>query len=239
MKQELLEALTRLCVREVLSQMREEEDKKETPPEDTGDTKGAPAPPADDQGTADQPGVPSEKPDAEPEKKPDDDSSAPAGAAMKGVILVNPRDKSKLQQVPLKATGDDASLERNLHRLAATLAGSNAKVSLQAQRMARDAVRNPTSSVYLYLGKYDPSSDEIFLMADKSLQVAKDGSIPPAELTGTPVSSIAPSDFNPMTASPGEFGARMQQKGQTPVYGIDEQFRAVVKRMVHEILKNR
>lgn len=157
---------------------------------------------------------------------------------MKGVILVNPRDKSKLQQVPLRA-GDDASLERNLHRLAATLAGSQVKVALSTQRAAKDAVKNPNSSVYLYLGKYDPSSEEIFLMADKSLNVAKDASISPAEITGTPVSQIAPSDFNPMTASPGEFGTRMQQKGQSPVYGVDEQFKRVIKKMVKEIIQKR
>lgn len=47
MKQELLEHLVRLCVREVIDQVDE--------------TKGAPAPPADGQGTADQPGIPKNK----------------------------------------------------------------------------------------------------------------------------------------------------------------------------------
>ena len=52
MKRELLEALTRLCVREVISQMKlNEEGEKETSP-------GAKAPPADNQGTADQPPLP-------------------------------------------------------------------------------------------------------------------------------------------------------------------------------------
>lgn len=50
MKEELLEQLTRLCVREVLSQLREAEEdpnKKKPEDDDDGETKGAPAPPAD------------------------------------------------------------------------------------------------------------------------------------------------------------------------------------------------
>ena len=248
MKEELLEQLTRMCVREVLSQLREaEEDPNKKPDEEDGETKGAPAPPADGQGTADQPEIPkddaanklpgAETPGEEPSpNKPEEPT--PSGAGLKGVILVNPRDKSKLQQVPLRA-GDDASLERNLHRLAATLAGSNVKVALSTQRAAKDATRNPNTSIYLYLGKYDPSSEEIFLMADKSLNVAKDASISPAELTGTPVSQIAPDQFNPSLASSSDYGTYLQRKGQTPTYGVDEQFKNVIKKMVKEIIQKR
>lgn len=239
MKQELLEALTRLCVREVISQMREE-DKKDDKPEDTGDTKGAPAPPADGQGSSDQPPVSKDKPERGPaQEKPENDVPVPSGAGLKGVILVNPRDKSKLQQISLRATSDDASLERNLHKLVSTLAWSHAKVSLQAQRMAKDAVRNPSSSVYLYLGKYDPSSDEIFLMADKSLQVAKDSSVPPSELTGTPTSNIAPGTFDPALASDSDYAAHLAQGPCTPRHGVDETMAKIVKKLVREILEKR
>ena len=48
MKQELMENLIRYCAREVLAQIRE----------NSGETKGAPAPPADGLGTAEQPPIP-------------------------------------------------------------------------------------------------------------------------------------------------------------------------------------
>jgi hypothetical protein len=245
MKQELLEQLTRMCVREVLSQLKEEDadPNKKTPDDEDSETKGAPAPPADGQGTAEQPEIP--KSDTGEEIPGMDDPSpnkpeepTPSGAGLKGVILVNPRDKSQLQQVPLKG-GDDASLERNLYRLASTLAGSKVKVALSTQRVVKDAIRNPNSSVYLYLGKYDPSSDEIFLMSDKSLKVAKDTSISPSELTGTPDSCIAPGAYNPAMASDADYVQHVAQGVGTPRYGIDEHFNRVIKKMVKEIINNR
>lgn len=51
MKQELLEHLIRHCIREVISQMNEASD----------EIKGAAAPPADGQGTADQPAIPKQE----------------------------------------------------------------------------------------------------------------------------------------------------------------------------------
>lgn len=222
--------------------LEESDENKTDDPKDDGDTKGAPAPPADGQGTGDQPEIPKKEPtdpvgaQTNADENPTDEPEVPAPTDLKGVILINPRDKSKLQKVPLKATSDDASLERNLHRLAATLAGSNVKISISTQRMVKDALKNPNSSAYLYLGKYDPNSDEIFLMADKSLQIAKDSSVSPAELSGTPVSYVAPTDFNPVTASPDEFAQRMKYGAQTPTYTVNEDFKRVVKKMVCEIL---
>jgi hypothetical protein len=242
MKQEILEHLIRLCVREVIDQVKEEE-KTTDEPKDDGETKGAPAPPEDGQGTGDQPEIPDADPDAmgnddtdaEEPKGEDPDGDTVQQTSLKGPILVNPRDKSKLQKVPLKATTDDASLERNLHRLAAAVAGSHVKVAISAQRMVKDVLRNPSATAYLYLGKYDPSSDEIFLMADKSLQVAKDASIPPAELTGAPTAQVAPTDFHALTASPDALAQRMDYGAQTPAH-INEGFKKVVKKMVSEIL---
>lgn len=247
MKQELLEHLIRMCVREVIEQVQEEDEKDTKPeePKDDGETKGAPAPPADGQGTADQPEIPKDKPtepmgdlDKKDEKPaaPSDEPEVPAPTDLKGVILVNPRDKSDLKKVPLKATADDATLERNLHRLAATLAGSHVKIAISTQRMVKDVLKNPSGATYLYLGKYDPSSDEIFLMADKSLQIAKDSSISPAELSGTPVAQVAPTDFHAMTATPDDFANRMQYGAQKPTYAVNEDFKRAVKKMVREIL---
>ena len=220
MKQELLEYIIRSCVKEVLTQVNEEEE-----------TKGAPAPPADGLGTADQPPVPKNdsEPDEEPEEKPEQEAPPPTN--LKGVILVNPRDKSALRPIPLRA-GNDAGVERALHQVAAAIAGSNVKVAISTLRMVRDALRNPNSSVYVYLGKYDPQSDEVFLMADKSLQVAKDASIEATDIqNGSTFASKSAAEH------PDDVANQMLNKGFVhPAEPIDENLKATIKKMVNQLL---
>ena len=266
MKPELLEYLVRHCVREVLAQTKTDKKTQPTQlsqgmtkdeaieflkakgysdekinklvgkvngvDEVEDPTKGAPAPPEAGQGTADQPEIPKDKPD-EPLQ---DEPTPPPSPELKGVVFVNPKDKAKLQKVQVQGQ-DDASLERSLHQQAARIAGSRVKISISTSRMVKDALRNPNTAVYLYLGKYDPNSEEIFLMADKSLQVAKDSSIPSSEMTGAPVSSLAPSDFHPQTAGAGEFAQRMTAQAQgTPRRGIDEKLVKMIRRSINEVL---
>ena len=147
------------------------------------------------------------------------------------------KDKSKLQPVQLQGR-DSSTLERELYRIGATHAGPNVKVALATSRMIKGVLSNPNESVYLYLGKYDPSSDEIFLMADKSMQVAKDESISPTELTGVPA-PLPLNNFDPMTASPTSFNQRMTAAGKAPRYGIDEKVLKTIKQMVNEILNKK
>lgn len=222
MKQELLEYLVRQCVREVLTQVREAGD----------ETKGAPSPPADGLGTADQPPIPKDK---ETEPTPPEEPQAPT-PNLKGIVFVNPKDKAKLQKVQLQGR-DDASVERELHSVAAKLAGSKVKIALSTSRAVKDALRNPNASLYLYLGKYDPESDEVFLMADKSLQVAKDASIQPGEMTGLPTSTLPPNYKSYGGMDDTEYQAALAQRGKpTPRYGIDENLTKVIRKMVNEVL---
>lgn len=198
------------------------------------ETKGAPAPPADGQGTGDQPAIPKEK-DTDPEEPSQPETPEPPPAKnLKGVVLVNPRDKSKLQKVPLQVT-DDGTLERDLHRLAATIAGPKIKTSLSTMRSVKDSIRNPNSVLYLYIGKYDPESNDLFLMSDKSLKIAKDASVPPSELLTT-LNPIAPSEFNPLTASDTEFAQQMSRGAQSTPPPIDETLRQSIKKIVDEML---
>jgi hypothetical protein len=204
-------------------------------------TKGSPAPPEAGQGSGENVGIPKDK--TPPSEEPREPETPPPSAEIKGIKFINPKDKSKLidQTKNLKPT-NDATLERSLYRLGASVVGSQAKVALSTMRLVKDALRNPSSTLYLYLGKYDPNSEEIFLMADKSLQVAKDASVPPAELTGTPVSEIPPgSQLEPLTATSSDFARRMIDKGEygvmTPRYqGIDEKLRKAIKVIVTEII---
>ena len=233
MKQELLEHLVRHCVKEVLAQVNEVDD----------ETKGTPAPPAAGQGTAEQPAIPKEKDTTPP---PPSEPETPLTPSLKGVVFINPRDKSKLQKIKLQAT-DDAKLERDLHKLGATNAGSKVKIAISTIRAVKDALKNPSITTYLYLGKYDPNSEEVFLMSDKSLQIAKDSSIPPTEISG--MSTLDPSlGFNTMQ-DPEDIHRQMTDKGHVQPTGIDpfdpsravvyNEVRSLVKKMVGEILNKK
>lgn len=234
MKPELLEYLVRHCVREVLSQTKKHE-LSQTGKVNEGDEeiKGAAAPPADGQGTADQPGIPNEK-DSIPEK-PSEPETPPPSADLKGVIMVNPKDKAKLEKITIRGQ-DDASIERELYREGSRRVGSRVKIAFSTVRMVKDALKNPNSVTYLYLGKYDPESSEIFLMADKSLQLAKDGTIPPGEFTGTPVSVLPPQDSHTDTELGQQFGQRLANQSKTQAYGIDEKLSTMIRKVVNEIL---
>lgn len=229
MKKELLEHLVRKCIREVISQVNEFDD----------ETKGAPAPPADGQGTADQPEIPKQThsvDDNPSDKETPEDVPSPSLA---GVIFLNPKDKSKLQRLPIQVNSDDATIERTLHQQAAKIAGSKVQIALSTTRLVKAALLNKNSSIYLYLGKYDPESNEIFLMADKSLKVAKDSSISPEELSGNPSSALAPTNFQPLTADSGEYASRIASQGRVEPTGIDESLNNLIKKIVNEILDNK
>jgi hypothetical protein len=120
------------------------------------------------------PAVPGEptapEPEAEPLPKP-----------TTGSVLVNPKDKSKLERVKFSGR-DERSIDKTLHDAASRIAGPKVKVSLGAKRLAREAASNPNAKIFFYLGKMDPESEEIFLMADKSLQIAKAESVQPTEI---------------------------------------------------------
>lgn len=223
MKPELLEFLIRECAKEVLTQLNEVND----------ETQGAAAPPADGQGTGDQPAVPLDEPNDTQQDEPEPE--VPTSPDLKGIVLVNPKDKSKLQKLDLKRS-DDATLERSLHRFAASIAGSKVKVALSTLRQVRDAVNNPNGSLYLYIGKYDEASDELFLLADKSLQVAKESSVPTTELQGAGSSYSPTNAFNPMTASGDEYAQNMTAAGRTVPQPIGENTRDAIKALVNQIL---
>ena len=274
MKTELLEYLVRQCVREVLDQIEEEAnvsklkssgigkgDDKEPAKQKTSvpvnfkkgkgfkvnvkkineeeEPTGDMAPPADGQGTADQPPVPKEEPKPE---KPEEPAEPPPPMA-KGAVIINPKDKSKLNAIKWMGR-DESSIERTLHQTAVSIAGSRTKVSLGAKRLAQEVMANPNSTVYFYIGKMDPESEEVFLMADKSLQIAKDDSVQPGELTGTPAVGTLPPNYGSYGGmNDREYEDYMNTRYKAkPRYGIDEpaalneSAKSMIKKAVNKIL---
>ena len=200
----------------------------------------------------------SENPSAEPSDKgdsPEPEKTELPKATVKGPVFVNPKDKSNLKPVRLQGR-NDSEIERSLYQIAASVAGNKTKVSLGAKRMAREAAKNPSASIFFYLGKMDPESDEIFLMADKSLQVAKDDSVQPGDITGMP--SQVPSgtsytarawdDPEPQSNPDNKYVGWMSRgkiaPTATPRYGgddydpqgLNENAKSMIKKMVNRIL---
>ena len=185
-----------------------------------------------------QPSAPSAAqpaPAPEPEE-PEAQEPEPTPQPTTGPLIINPKDKSKLQ--PVKFAGrDEASIDRTLHDVAARIAGPRVKVSLGAKRLAREAASNPNAKIFFYLGKMDPESDEIFLMADKSLQIAKDDSIQPSEIQGTPSLNGTPASLNIGDMNDDEYDAYQGRKIKgTPRYGLSEKAEGMIKKAVHQIL---
>ena len=184
-----------------------------------------------------EPEMPEPKETPEPAEKPEAPVSTPPA---KGPVVINPRDKSRLEPVRFQGR-DDATIERTLHLLATKTAGPRTKVSLGAKRLAREAASNPGASVFFYFGKIDPESDEIFLMADKSLQIAKDDSVQPAEIQGVPAARPAEPEAGEEIPSddPHHFQYMTGKIRPKPKYGIDEATQNIIKKAVNQILDRR
>lgn len=260
MKKELLEYLVRACAKEVIQQLDENFYRSNGRPspilsrafvnEADDETKGAAAPPADGQGTADQPPVP--KAAKEPKsQEPSQPETPKEPKSFKGINLVNPRDKSKIDRIEL--SGDAASIERVLHRKASSVAGSKVKISIGAMRAIDNALKNPSIPLFLYIGKFDPESEELFVMADNSLQIAKDSSVSQDELSsGLPGTFQATDIADPKDYDPDQMGAAYAQKqaGYSDRSQIEpeiefgdnsfgESIRPAIKALVNEILNRK
>jgi hypothetical protein len=196
-----------------------------------------------------QPSTPSSQPSIQPPKpnepeqpeEPEAQEQEPTPKPTSGPVLLNPKDKSKLQ--PVKFAGrDEGSIDRTLHDVASRIAGPKVKVSLGAKRLAREAASNPNAKIFFYLGKMDPESEEIFLMADKSLQIAKDESIQPTEIQGTSTLSGTPSSLDIGGMSDAEYDAyqgQMKRGGLKPrhdIGGLTEETRRIIKKSINKIL---
>jgi len=261
MKIELLENLIRRCVREVLDQLEEGKNVINLNYLSEAEEDENPQSSAPDNPPGSSPETPSgNKSGDEMEKEP---STEEPETALKGALVVNPRNKSNL--IPIKWEGtDESSVERTLYNMAVSIAGRDAKVSLGAQRAGRESASNPNFTIYFYFGRLDPESEEIFLIADKNLQICKDESVHPSEL-GAPVVSVLtrytgkkirnwddepkPEQYNP-DEKYGDFESRMgslvrPKTSMAPRYGIEEPDRFIesaaplFKKMINKILDGR
>ena len=178
---------------------------------------------------------PAEEPSQQPKKEPE--APGEPQKTVNGAVLINPRDKSKEESINYLQGQSDANIERYLHQIAVKNAGSHAKVSIGAKRLAREVSHNPSTPAFFYFGKMDPESDEVFLMADKSRQIAKDESVQPSEITGPSITTLPPSYKSFGAMNDDEYEHYMKgRRFATPRYGIDEGAKKIIKSVVNRIL---
>ena len=179
------------------------------------------APPAGDQGTADQPGVP------EPEEV------VPLSPDAKGIYFINPKAPNakpkKLAVQPLP----DAQLERELYKLASAVAGPQVRVAANTLRSVKNVLTNPTFPVFLYVGQQDSESEEMYLLAAKTQQEARTNSVD----RQTAYEPTAIQTQEPASAK--DFASKSQAAGKTQAPEIDEigKLHTMISSMVKETLR--
>lgn len=226
MKQELLEQLIRMCVCEILDNVNE------------ADTKGAPSPPAGGLGTADQPAAPPKKsspppesepkPEEKPEETPEETPEPTPQQNVKGLLLINPLNKASLSKIPLASNTNDIIIDKTLKQYAKKVIGNASGNSIIVPKatiaLIKSVISNPNTALYLYLMKYDPSSLEVYVKGDKSLQVAKDASLKSTDIMGVSTEPTTP--------------VQLPQNGQ-PQQQLAEEHRKLIKKLVTQILNKK
>ena len=214
MKKELLEQIIRQCVKEVLEIIPAIGDLHEA------DTVGAPAPPAGGQGIGQTIPIP--------------DEEVSMIGTPKGVFFVNPKNPNAKPEVQTFQKLPDAQLERELYKIASRSVGPRVRIAANTLRSVKNYLQNPNLSVFLYVGKQDPDSDELYLLADKTLQGARSHSEHLSQSTDYDTTAVG---TEPDTAD--DIGSRMAAGGRTIAPQIDEEgsLRSMLATMVRETLR--
>jgi len=143
-------------------------------------TSGAAAPPLAGQGAVDLPEVPRDETPIDNEPSGEETPKTAKKKKLQGIVLYTP--SGEIREVPFRMWADDASIERTLHRVGSSIGGSKVKIAIQTMKKVKSGLNDKTPT-YIYIGKYDPSAEELFVFADRNLDVAKEESIKPDEHT--------------------------------------------------------
>jgi len=108
---------------------------------------------------------------------------------LKGIVLLTP--EGELRSVPFRQWADDASIERTLFRVGSSIGGKKVKIAISTMNKVRKGMSDKTPT-YVFLGKYDPNGEELFVMADRDLNSAKEQAAKPEEISGDESSEINP-----------------------------------------------
>ena len=152
----------------------------------------------------------------------------------RGIFFVDPNNPLKPTNLKNMTLKPDAQLERELYRLAAQSAGPRVKIANSTLRNLKVYLQSPTSTFFLYVGKQDPSDEDLYLLSTKSFQAAKEGSVSGDEKAEHPVTAIP--DSSVQDASP-----RPSVTGKIDAPNLDEKkkFRNMISSMIKEILSER
>jgi len=148
---------------------------------DEDETSGAAAPPVAGQGTAETPEIPRDETPIDNEPSGAETPKKVKKEKLKGIVLYTPSGETR--EVPFRMWADDASIERTLHRVGASIGGNRVKIAIQTLKKVKSGLNDKTPT-YVYIGKYDPNAEELFVFADRNIDVAKEESIKPEDNAG-------------------------------------------------------
>lgn len=152
------------------------------------------------------------------------------------------------QTPPKQLTRD--MIERIIYYTAARFAGSSVKIAGETLREVEKAIKSD-STLFLYIGKFDETSEEIYVLTEHSLQLARSQSLPPAELGGAaaPPAPEGTEDFDPNLATDDDMARFMDKEapGKVKSYGAPEdlgeatktklcEVKHLIKKLVNEVL---
>jgi hypothetical protein len=100
---------------------------------------------------------------------------------LQGIVLLTP--SGELRQVPFRQWADESSIERTLHKVGASIGGNKVKIAISTMKKVRVGMSDKTPT-YIFLGKYDPNGEELFVMADRDLNSAKEQAVKPEDISG-------------------------------------------------------
>lgn len=221
MKKELLEYIIRETVKQLL-----EAGVVDDP------TVGAPAPPEatgqGTQGTGDQPAI-----------QPPPNTKFFANIPQKGIWFVDSKNPQRPIQLQFRGS-DPRSIESAVYNAASKSGGANIRPSLETLRNVTNALKNPSSVLFLYNGLEDPEDPEgeISVQSAKThseaLQGASLAQDKSMERGGTAISSD-PTDLQGMAKN----WQNAQAGGKTLAPDIDEgvKLRNMLTTMIREALK--
>lgn len=199
------------------------------------------------------------KPKAKPGRKPKTAATPPTSPTPPAASAPTPPPVTEAvspmaaySHIPPKQLTPDM-VERIIYYLGAKFAGPKVKVANSTLREVEKAIKSG-GTLFLYIGRFDETSDEIYVLSDESLQAAKAGSLPPSELGGinAPPAPAGTDEFDPNTATTDDVARYMDKEapGKVRSYGAPEdpedlgdvgeqkinEVKRMIKKLVNEVL---
>jgi hypothetical protein len=144
-----------------------------------------------------------------------------------GIYFINPKKLFAPPELKVFKFQTDPQLERDLHKVASAIMGPSVIVAANTLRSVKNFIQNPIQSIYLYIGKQNDESGELYLLADKNYYSAKGKSVGPETV-----------EQQPPEPNVGQKEPETGNRSQTTAPKIDE-IKLYIKKLIKESIKHK